>query len=228
MSCILHIETSTTVCSVALSADGKVVFERTHFEGPSHASLLGVYIEETIAFLKETPYQPEAIALSSGPGSYTGLRIGTSMAKGLCMGWGIPLIAVPTLQLMAWQAIQRYGKKDCLYCAMLDARRMEVYCAFYNAELSTVRETSADIVTPEIYQSFFDRNAVYFFGNGASKCRAVIISEQAVFLDNIHPLASDMVALAEKAFMAKAFEDTAYFEPFYLKEFMATTPKKQL
>ena len=228
MSCILHIETSTTVCSVALSVEGKVVFERIHFDGPSHASLLGVYIEETIAFLKETPYQPDAIALSSGPGSYTGLRIGTSMAKGLCMGWDIPLIAVPTLQLMAWQAIRRYGKDDCLYCAMLDARRMEVYSAIYNAELSTIRDTNADIVTQEIYQPLLDQHAVCFFGNGAAKCRTVITSENAVFLDDIHPLASDMVALAEKSFQLKQFEDTAYFEPFYLKEFMATTPKKQL
>ena len=226
MVCILHIETSTTVCSVALSVDGKVVFERIHFEGPSHASLLGVYMEETIAFLKEKQYQPEAIALSSGPGSYTGLRIGASMAKGLCMGWDVPLIAIPTLQLMALQATRRYNKDDCLYCAMLDARRMEVYSAIFDATLAEVRSTSADIVTHELFQPFLDRGVVCFFGNGAAKCRTVIASENAVFLDDIHPLASDMVVLAEQAFMAKKFEDTAYFEPFYLKEFMATTPKQ--
>ena len=225
MSCILHIETSTTVCSVALSIDGGVVFERTSFEGPSHAALLGVYVEEAVAFSKEARYRPEAIALSSGPGSYTGLRIGTSMAKGLCMGWDVPLIAVPTLQLMALQAIRRFGRDDCLYCAMLDARRMEVYSAIYDAQLSAIRDTSADIVTRELYEPFLDQSVVCFFGNGAAKCRPVIASDQAVFLDDVHPLATDMVALAEQSFRLVKFEDTAYFEPFYLKEFMATTPK---
>jgi len=225
MSCILHIETSTTICSVALSDDNIVVFERVSFEGPSHAALLGCYIEEAIAFLKEKKYHPEAVAISGGPGSYTGLRIGTSMAKGLCMGWDVPLIAVPTLRLMALQAISRLGRDDCLYCAMLDARRMEVYAAIFDATLSVVRGTNADIITKEIYQPFLDRGFVCFFGNGASKCRTVITSGNAIFLENIHPLASDMVSFAENAFQLKKFEDTAYFEPFYLKEFMATTPK---
>ena len=228
MPTILHIETSTTVCSVALSVAGSVVFEKISFEGPSHAALLGVFVEEAIAFSKGKLYQPEAIALSGGPGSYTGLRIGASMAKGLCMGWDVPLIAIPTLQVMASQAIRRYGKEDCLYCAMLDARRMEVYSAIYDATLSTVRETSADIITPKIYQTFLDSGSVCFFGNGAAKCRTVITSEHAVFIDDIHPLATDMVPLAEQAFQTKKFEDTAYFEPFYLKEFLATTPKKKL
>jgi len=228
MACILHIETSTTVCSVALSVDGSVVFERINFEGPSHAALLGVYIEDVIAFLKKMQYQPDAIAISGGPGSYTGLRIGTSMAKGLCMGWSVPLIAVPTLQLMTLQAIRRYGSIDCLYCAMLDARRMEVYSAVFDATLSAVRGTSADIVTQELYQPFLDRGVVCFFGNGAAKCRTVITSDKAVFLDDINPLASDMVILAEKSLQLKQFEDTAYFEPFYLKEFLATTPKVKL
>ena len=225
MACILHIETSTTVCSVALSVGGEVVFERIYYEGPSHAALLGVFVEETIKFSKEMHYQPDAIALSSGPGSYTGLRIGTSMAKGLCMGWDIPLIAVPTLQLMAFQASQRHRKDGCLYCAMIDARRMEVYSAIFDDTLSTIRETSADIVTPELFQSFLKRGKVFFFGNGAAKCRSVITSDQALFLDDIHPLAPDMVSLADKSFQLGLFEDTAYFEPFYLKEFRATTPK---
>jgi tRNA threonylcarbamoyladenosine biosynthesis protein TsaB len=208
--------------------DGSVVFERISFEGPSHAALLGVYVEEAIAFSNTMRYKPEAIALSGGPGSYTGLRIGTSMAKGLCMGWGIPLIAVPTLQLMAWQAIRTYGSEDCLYCAMLDARRMEVYSAIYDANLASERNTNADIVTPDTYQAYLLQGTVCFFGNGAAKCRTIITSDHAVFLDNIHPAATDMVAFAEQAFHTKKFEDTAYFEPFYLKEFMATTPKNRL
>jgi tRNA threonylcarbamoyladenosine biosynthesis protein TsaB len=228
MACILHIETSTTVCSVALSVDGRVVFEQTSFEGQSHATLLGVFVEEAIAFSKAKKCQPEAVALSSGPGSYTGLRIGTSMAKGLCMGWDVPLIAVPTLQLMTLQAIRRYGNRDCLYCAMLDARRMEVYSAIYDAVLSEVMETSAVIVTSDTCQAFLDRGIVCFFGNGATKCRTVITSGNAVFLDDIYPLATDMVPLAEQRFQTNRFEDTAYFEPFYLKEFMATTPKNKV
>ena len=226
MPTILYIETSTTVCSVALSVAGSVVFERISFEGPSHAALLGVFVEEAIAFSKGKLYQLEAIALSGGPGSYTGLRIGASMAKGLCMGWEVPLIAVPTLQVIALQAIRQYGKTDCLYCAMLDARRMEVYAAIYDVTLSTVRETNAEIITPDSYQVFLQRGTVCFFGNGSEKCRTVITSENAVFLDDIHPLATAMVPLAEKAFQGEKFEDTAYFEPFYLKEFLTTTSKK--
>ena len=228
MACILHIETSTAVCSVALSVDERVVFEQISFEGPSHAALLGVFVEEAISFSQVNQYQPDAVALSGGPGSYTGLRIGASMAKGLCMGWDVPLIAVPTLQVIASQAIRRYGKKDSLYCAMLDARRMEVYAAMYDSTLAEVKQTSADIITPDSYQAFLAHSTVCFFGNGAAKCRTVITSEHAVFLENIHPLATDMVPLAEQAYHAKKFEDTAYFEPFYLKEFMATIPKKTI
>jgi tRNA threonylcarbamoyladenosine biosynthesis protein TsaB len=227
MARILHLETSTTVCSVALSVDGSVVFERTSFEGPSHASLLGVFVEEAVTFSK-IKCQPDAVALSNGPGSYTGLRIGASMAKGLCMGWDVPLIAVPTLHIMALQAIRRYGENDCLYCAMIDARRMEVYSAIFDASLSSVRETCAEIITPDSFQALLERSTVCFFGNGAQKCRSVIRSENAVFLDGIHPLATDMISLAERAFRAEKFENTAYFEPFYLKDFIATIPKNKI
>ena len=226
MANILHIETSTTVCSVALSVDGSIVFERVSFEGPSHAALLGVFVEETIAFSKDKCYLLEAVALSGGPGSYTGLRIGASMAKGLCMGWDVSLIVVPTLQVMASQAIRRYGKEDCLYCAMLDARRMEVYSAIYDVTLSEVRKVSADIITSDSYQTFLAHKTVCFFGNGAAKCSSVLTSANALFLDDVHPLAADMVPLAEQVFQAKQFEDIAYFEPYYLKEFLATTQKK--
>ena len=150
------------------------------------------------------------------------------MAKGLCMGWNVPLIAIPTLQVMALQARHRYEKEDCLYCAMLDARRMEVYSAVFDATLSVVSETSAEIITPDSYKALLNSGSVCFFGNGASKCRTVITSEHAVFLDDVHPLATDMAPLAEQAFRAMQFEDTAYYEPFYLKEFMTTTQKKRL
>jgi tRNA threonylcarbamoyladenosine biosynthesis protein TsaB len=229
MACILHLETSTTVCSVALSVNGEVIFEKVSFAGPSHAALLGIFVEEAITSLKTRGLEhPEAIAVSGGPGSYTGLRIGVSMAKGLCLGWAIPLIAVPTLKLMASAAIRRVAEKDTLYCAMLDARRMEVYAAIYDATLSPVRETMADIVTLETYRSFLDKGQVCFFGNGATKCQAVIPAGNATFIDDIFPLATDMIPLAEKAFQEESFEDVAYFEPFYLKEFIATVPKNKV
>jgi tRNA threonylcarbamoyladenosine biosynthesis protein TsaB len=208
---------------------GEVVFEKVSFDGPSHAALLGVYVEEALAVLKREGLRPEAVAVSSGPGSYTGLRIGVSMAKGLCFGYDIPLISVPTLEILAAKAIrQRAGAEDDLYCAMLDARRMEVYAALFDGKRQIVRPTMADIVTADTYASFLDRHRVYFLGNGAAKCKEVIVSPRAVFVEDVHPLAADMVAIAEDLFRSGAFEDRAYFEPFYLKEFIATTPKNKV
>ncbi|MDR1331510.1 MAG: tRNA (adenosine(37)-N6)-threonylcarbamoyltransferase complex dimerization subunit type 1 TsaB [Tannerella sp.] len=228
MAHILLLETSTTVCSVALSADGEVVFERVSFENQSHAALSGVYVEEALAHARAAGRAPEAVAVGRGPGSYTGLRIGASMAKGLCTGWGVPLIAVPTLAIMAAGAVRRLRDGDCLYCAMLDARRMEVYATVYDCAGTPVRDVTAEIVTPQTCAGFLSRRRVCFFGSGAAKCRGVIDSPNAVFLDGVYPAAVDMAPLAEKAFRAQAFEDVAYFEPSYLKEFMATTPKSRL
>lgn len=229
MSCILHIETSTSVCSVALSVDEEVVFEKASFEGPSHAALLGIFVEEALAVLKGKKRKPDAVAVSSGPGSYTGLRIGVSVAKGLCFGFGIPLIGIHTLDILASTAIRENAEAaDCLYCAMLDARRMEVYAAIYDAHMQTVRETAADIVEAGTYASYLDKGKVCFFGNGADKCKEVITSPNALFIDAIHPLAVHMVPLAIAAFEAGKFEDVAYFEPFYLKEFQATVAKNKV
>lgn len=229
MSCILNIDTSTLVCSLALSADGEILFEKTSFDGPSHAALLGVYVEEALAVLKAKALTLDAVAVSSGPGSYTGLRIGVSVAKGLCFGYGIPLIGIPTLDILAATAIQqRPQPTGGLYCAMLDARRMEVYATIYDAGLNTVRATSADIVDEHTYSAYLEKETVCFFGNGAEKCRDVITSPNAVFIDGIHPLAINMVPLTEKAFAEGKFEDTAYFEPFYLKEFQATVAKNKV
>jgi tRNA threonylcarbamoyladenosine biosynthesis protein TsaB len=226
MACILHLETATSVCSVALSVAGDAVFAKSAHDGRSHVSLLGVFVEEALSFAGAS-YHPEAVAISAGPGSYTGLRIAASMAKGLCMGLEIPLIAIPTLDIMASGVIRRHGAEG-LYCAMLDARRMEVYAAIYDARLSIVRKTQAEVVTPDTYRAFLEQGEVCFFGNGADKCRPVIASEHAVFLDGVHPLATDMATLGESAFQASAFADVAYFEPFYLKEFIATTPKNKV
>jgi tRNA threonylcarbamoyladenosine biosynthesis protein TsaB len=230
MSCLLYIETSTAVCSVALSAKDEVLFEKASFQGPSHAALLGVYVEEALARAEREALRPEAIAVSGGPGSYTGLRIGLSMAKGLCFGYDIPLICVPTLEILAAKVIAQTTPEadDALYCAMLDARRMEVYAALFNRNRQMVRSTRADIVTAATYAPFLARHTVCFLGNGAAKCKEVINSPQAVFVDDIHPLAVDMIPVAGELFRAGKFDDTAYSEPFYLKEFMATTAKNKV
>lgn len=229
MSLILNIETSTSVCSVALSEGEEVIFERTSFEGPSHAALLGVYVEEALDFMRSKEREPDAVAVSAGPGSYTGLRIGVSMAKGLCFGYGIPLLAVPTLELLASTVIRSQPDAgDRLYCAMLDARRMEVYAAIYDEALRSVCDVSADVVDADTYAAFLERGAVCFFGNGAAKCKSVITSSNAIFIDDIHPLAANMAPLAARAFEEGRFEDVAYFEPFYLKEFHATIAKNKV
>ncbi|WP_102406129.1 tRNA (adenosine(37)-N6)-threonylcarbamoyltransferase complex dimerization subunit type 1 TsaB [Parabacteroides bouchesdurhonensis] len=229
MSCILNIETSTSVCSVALSMDGQVLFEKTSYEGPSHAVLLGVYVEEAIAVAKKKGVKLSAVAVSSGPGSYTGLRIGVSVAKGLCFGYDIPLISIHTLDILTIAALKLQKEaNDRLYCAMLDARRMEVYAAIYNSGLEVIRGISADIVNADTYMSYLEKDKVCFFGNGAEKCKSIITSPNALFMDNIYPLAVNMIPLSERAFIAGAFEDVAYFEPFYLKEFQATIAKNKV
>ncbi len=229
MPCILSIETSTPVCSVALSVDGKVLFEKTSFDGPSHAALLGVFVEEALSVLTENGKKLDAVAVSSGPGSYTGLRIGVSLAKGLCFGWNIPLISIHTLDILAATVIkQKVVDSDCLYCAMLDARRMEVYASIYDSSMHTVRETAADVVDADTYASYLEKGKVFFFGNGAAKCQSVITSSNAQFIEDIHPLALNMVSLAEEYYDKGKFEDVAYFEPFYLKEFQATIAKNKV
>jgi tRNA threonylcarbamoyladenosine biosynthesis protein TsaB len=212
---------------VALSAGGTVYFERASFEGPSHAALLGVYVEEALRALEGKGWKLDAVAVSGGPGSYTGLRIGVSLAKGLCMGYGIPLVGVPTLEILASKAM-RYTTGEGLFCPMLDARRMEVYAAVFDSARQMVRETRAEVVTADTYASFLASHRVCFAGNGAEKCKGVIASPNAVFVDDLHPLAADMVPVAEALFRAGRFEDIAYFEPFYLKEFMATTAKNKI
>ncbi len=226
---IIHIETSTSVCSAALSTDGVVKCHFENFDGPSHASLLGVYIKQLMEYARDKEVKIDAVAVSSGPGSYTGLRIGVSEAKGLCFGLGVPLIAVPTLELLACAALFRnYFEEDVLYCPMIDARRMEVYSAIYDNALACVKPVGAYIVDENTFADELNDKRVIFFGNGAEKCKSVITHPNALFLDKVVPLATDMLALAERAFREGRFEDVAYFEPFYLKEFVATTPKNKV
>lgn len=229
MAIIINIETSTPICSVCISSNNDILFDRTEMNGPSHATLLGVFVSDAVDFLRNNNMKADAVAVSRGPGSYTGLRIGVSEAKGLCYGLNIPLIAIDTLKIMTYGVIDKTElSKNTLLCPMIDARRMEVYSAIYNEELNTERKIQADIIDENSYLEFLDKQAVVFFGNGADKCKDTIRHSNASFLDNIHPLASNMVGLANKAFEDKAFEDVAYFEPFYLKEFVATTPKNKV
>ncbi len=229
MSCILHIETSTAVCSVAVSQDGTTIFSKEDFKGPSHAVVLGVYVDEALSFVDNHAIPVDAVAVSCGPGSYTGLRIGVSMAKGICYGRDIPLIGLPTLEVMAVPVLlSEELPEDALLCPMIDARRMEVYSAIYDRALKVQKPVSADIIDENSYISFLDKHPVYFFGNGAAKCREKLTHPNAHFIDNIHPLAKWMFPLAEKAMALNDFKDVAYFEPFYLKEFVASTPKKLL
>jgi len=223
---ILHIETSTNICSIAVSENGQCLFSKSDSEGMNHAALLSVFIAEAMEFLKSTSKKPDAVAVSSGPGSYTGLRIGVSTAKGLCYGLDIPLIAVSTLEVLTANALQITDTAtNSLFCPMIDARRMEVYAAIYNQEGIIQREISADIIDENSYSEILESHSVYFFGNGAEKCKATLTHPNARFIDGMYPLAENMIVLAEKAYNEKKFVDVAYFEPFYLKEFYTTAAK---
>lgn len=230
MSCILNIETSTNVCSVAVSENGACIFNKEDREGPNHAVLLGVFVEEALSFIDSHAIPLDAVAVSCGPGSYTGLRIGLSMAKGICYGRDVKLIAIPTLELMCVPLLlnEKVAEDNALLCPMLDARRMEVYAQITNTALQTVKETSADIVEANTYDEYLQNNVVYFFGNGADKCKEVITHPNARFIENIVPLAKNIFPLAEKRMAEERFEDVAYFVPFYLKDFVAKEAKKLL
>ena len=230
MSCILNIETSTDVCSVAVSDNGQVVFNKEDHSGPNHAVKLGVYVDEALSFIDAHGIPLEAVAVSCGPGSYTGLRIGVSMAKGICYGRDVKLISIPTLELMAVPVLlgEHPAEEDALIVPMLDARRMEVYAKVMDRALKEVRPIQADIVDADTYKEYLDRGTVYFFGNGAEKCMEVINHPNARLVKGIEPLAKNMAPLTEKRFVEGKFEDVAYFVPFYLKDFVAKMPKKLL
>ena len=170
---------------------------------------------------------PDAVAVSAGPGSYTGLRIGVSSAKGLCYALGVPLIAVDTLQTIVVEAIKRVDD-DMLYCPMIDARRMEVYTALFDGNAKRLTEVEAKIIDENSFREVLEEGRVVFCGNGADKCRQAIRHPNAVFLDDIHPLSSNMLPAAADKLKSGAVEDTAYFEPFYLKEFVGTKPKPMI
>ncbi len=231
MACILHIETSTNVCSVAVSENGQCIFEQEErAEQGAGAEHLGTMVDEAISFTDNHAIPFDAVSVSCGPGSYTGLRIGVSMAKGLCYGRDLKLIAVPTLELLCVPVLLRNPEmeENALLCPMLDARRMEVYAALYDRSLKAVRPVSADIVDTETYKEWLDKRPIYFLGNGAKKCMDIINHPNAHFVEGIEPVAKWMQPLAEKRFLNEQFEDVAYFVPFYLKDFVAIKPKKLL
>lgn len=194
-----------------------------------HSTHLAPYIEEAMGCANEKGLTLDAVAVSCGPGSYTGLRIGVSTAKGLCYGGNIPLIAVNTLDVMVAALIARHQvPSETLLCPMLDARRMEVYTAQYGADGVRKTAVTAEIIDETSYAAELAAGSVLFFGNGAEKCQAVLTHPSASFDGSIDPLAVNMVQLAEDAFSKSEFADVAYFEPFYLKEFVATTPKNKV
>lgn len=230
MACILHIETSTKVCSVAVSQDGALIFHKEEMEGPNHAESCPVFVDEALSFAESHAIPLDAVAVSEGPGSYTGLRIGVSTAKGVSYGREVPLLSVPTLKTLCVPVLLYHEEipDDSLLVPMIDARRMEVYAAVYDRALREVRPVQADIVTADTYASYLEKGKVVFFGDGAAKCKSVIQHPNAMFIDNIHPLAKNMFPLAERAFAQGDVKDVAYFEPFYLKEFVAIKSKDML
>ena len=224
MAFLLTIETTTKNCSVALfDNDNLIYLKEQNSHKYSHAEQITLFIEEVLRASKINLNELDGIILSSGPGSYTGLRIGTSTAKGLCYSLGIPLISVSTLKAMAFTMLQDEVYK--FYCPMIDARRMEVFASIYDQSNNEVREIRADIVDEYTYANFLE-DKVLFFGDGALKCKSVINNTNAYFVDGIFPSAKDMGILGFDKFKKKNFEDVASFEPYYLKDFLIGKKKK--
>ncbi len=231
MANILNIETSTDVCSVALTSEGQVLDHRENYEGQTHATLLSQYVKEMLDYARSRELKLDAIAVSIGPGSYTGLRIGLSEAKGLAFGLQVPLIGVNTLQLMTVSTMfNHFIEEDkVLYVPMIDARRMEVYTAAYTPALEAVVEPQAMILDEHSFESQLEQgHTLVLMGNGSDKARQVLSRDGVRFIKGIKPVAVDMLALAEKAYRAGEFIDVAYSTPLYLKEFQATKPKNPL
>jgi tRNA threonylcarbamoyladenosine biosynthesis protein TsaB len=225
MALILNIETATQVCSVCLTDGESVLSVRESHEKNIHAAKVTVFSEEVLQEAGKEMKDLEAIAVSMGPGSYTGLRIGVSAAKGFCFALDIPLIAVPTLQSMALGAFNMIRETDVLYAPMIDARRMEVYTALFDHHNKEVRKTEALIIDGSSFDDQLQSSSICFFGDGAEKCKEVLLPRGMKYIDNVHPSAINMAMLSLKKFNAAEFEDLAYFEPYYLKDFIAGKPK---
>lgn len=228
MSLILCIETATSVCSVSLSKDGTVIALREINEQKAHASEITVFIEEVLKASNVSIKNLDAVAVSKGPGSYTGLRIGVSAAKGICYGLEIPLISVDTLYSMALgfseyhnDFINEINAKNILLCPMIDARRMEVYNQLVDLNQQVIRDTKAEIIDDSSFSEYFKNHKIIFFGDGADKCKDIITNKNAYFFSSFQNSAKFLAKIANQKFQYQQFEDTAYFEPFYLKDFVA-------
>lgn len=231
MANILNIETSTEVCSVALTSEGQVLDHRENYEGQTHATLLSQYVKEMLEYARSREMKIDAIAVSIGPGSYTGLRIGLSEAKGLAFGLNVPLIGVNTLQLLVVSTMFNHfiEEEKVLYVPMIDARRMEVYTAAYTPALVPVLEPQAMILDEHSFAHLLEQGyTLVLMGNGSDKARDVLTRDGVRFIGGVKPVAVDMMALAEKSFREQNFIDVAYSTPLYLKEFQATKPKNPI
>jgi tRNA threonylcarbamoyladenosine biosynthesis protein TsaB len=222
----LQIETATTVCSVALTRDGSVLAYKQLDERNIHAEIITLFIEELITAAGMQYRDLDAIAVSSGPGSYTGLRIGVSTAKGLCYALDKPLIAIETLSAMADGIIAEGVDNQTLLCPMIDARRMEVYTALFDVNGNVIKPTAAEIIDEHSFAGYLQNNKVLFFGDGAEKCRETLGNNaNAQFITGFVNSATHLTRRATEKFANNDFEDVAYFEPFYLKDFLVTTKK---
>jgi len=236
MAIILNIESATSACSVAISRDGQLLGVKESNEDKSHARLLTVFIEDLLKTNNLKPKDITAIAVSKGPGSYTGLRIGVSTAKGLCYATDSKLIAVNTLQAMSYGIIQKIRNneinipdtEDVILCPMIDARRMEVYSAFFNLNGEFIRDVKAEVIDTNSFSDILENTKMVFFGDGSEKLTKTIIHKNAIFIKDFYPSSEYMISLSHEAFKKNDFVDLAYFEPFYLKDFIATKPKKNI
>ncbi len=228
MTAILQIETATQVCSAAVAIDGKTVALKEASAQNIHAGSLTLFIEEAMEMASLKYADLDAVAVSKGPGSYTGLRIGVSTAKGLCFALDKPLIAVDTLKMMANGFLDQRECYDGLVCPMIDARRMEVYTTIYDPKLNVLSAVSAMVVDEHSFEEELRTSAITFIGDGAMKCMDTIIGENATFLDANFNSASNMSSISFEAYISKRFQDVAYFEPYYLKDFVLTQPKKKV
>ncbi|MDZ4667575.1 MAG: tRNA (adenosine(37)-N6)-threonylcarbamoyltransferase complex dimerization subunit type 1 TsaB [bacterium] len=226
MTLIIGIETATEICSVAIGLNGKCIAKINHPQPNAHASHLHAMVKEILQENKYTLAQLDAIAVSIGPGSYTGLRVGVSAAKGFAYALKIPVIAINTLHSLAAHFLHQFPNNESLLVPFIDARRMEVYSAVFDSNLQFLEETKAKIINENALSEWLNQNKIAVFGNGAEKCMNVIKHPNATYYPEIHCDSEGLLGLAQIAFDQNKFADLAYFEPYYLKDFVGTTPKK--
>lgn len=232
MPVLLSLETSTSVCSAALHEDGKLLASLESHIPQSASSKLAVMIDQLFKTTQISPDSVKGVVVSSGPGSYTGLRIGVATAKGFCFALNVPLLSINTLELMTYQVISSFPEQEligeldkALFCPMLDARRMEVYCLIADQKLNVLEQTNAKVIDELSFDIWLKKNVIYFFGNGAIKCKSLITHTNSRFIDDVIPLASMLGELGYNKFLLNQFENVSSFEPLYLKDFVAKKPK---